>query len=67
MGLYREAVSAWGLAMPVQLKRLHDRSDESVFDALKEIIGDVTSQTWTIDAKIAWRLMQCATSDTTRS
>ena len=56
--LYRKALSKWGQAMPVQLKALKDRSDEAVFEALKEVIGDVESETWTIDAKIAWALMQ---------
>ena len=56
--LYRKAVMEWGSAMPERLRKLTDRSDESVFDALKEVLGDVCSETWTIDAKIAWRLMQ---------
>lgn len=56
--LYRKALSKWGQALPMQLKGLKDRSDEAVFDALKEVIGDVTSETWTIDSKIAWALMQ---------
>ena len=56
--LYRKAVLKWGLALPKQLKRLKDRSDDSVFNALREVISDVTSSTWTADAKIAWALMQ---------
>ena len=56
--LYRKAVLKWGQALPVQLKCLKDRSDESVFYALQEVLGDITSETWTIDSKIAWALMQ---------
>lgn len=56
--LYRKAVCVWGAAIPRQLKQLRDRSDESVFYALDAVIGDFMSPTWTIDAKIAWALMQ---------
>ena len=56
--LYRKALSNWGQALPPQLKGLKDRSDEAVFDALKEVLGDITSETWLIDSKIAWALMQ---------
>ena len=56
--LYRKAVLAWGVALPSQLKELKDRSDESVFNALKEVMGDPFSKDWAVDSKIAWRLMQ---------
>ena len=56
--LYREAVKAWGAAMPTQLKGLKDRSDDSVFCALDLVMDDLFSDTWEADSKIAWRLMQ---------
>jgi len=58
MSLYRSAVIAWGACMPKQLSELTDRSDETVAMALSAVIGDVCSATWTIDAKIAWDLLQ---------
>lgn len=48
---------AWGVAMPKQLKRLQNRDDAHVFEALKDVLNDILSDTWTIDAKIAWQLM----------
>lgn len=56
--LYRKAVNAWGLAMPSKIRNLSDRSDESVFTALNEVCGDLFSENWESDSKIAWRLMQ---------
>ena len=56
--LYYKAKMAWGVAMPKQLKRLQIRDDEHVFEALKDVLNDVLSETWTTDAKIAWALMQ---------
>ncbi len=58
MELYRKAVLAWGLALPESLKRLQNRSDGSVYEALVAVLNDVTSPSWTTDAKIAWALMQ---------
>ena len=55
--LYHEAKMAWGVAMPKQLKRLQNRDDAHVFEALKDVLNDILSDTWTIDAKIAWQLM----------
>ena len=55
--LYNEAKMAWGACMPKQLKRLQNRDDEHVFNALKDVMHDVMSDTWTIDSKIAWSLM----------
>lgn len=56
--LYLKAKLAWGVAMPKQLKRLQNRDNEHVFEALKDVLNDITSTTWTTDAKIAWALMQ---------
>ena len=56
--LYDKALIAWGTALPKQLRELTDHSDWNVFNALKEVVGDIASDNWTIDSKIAWRLMQ---------
>ena len=56
--MYCKAKMAWGACMPKQLKRLQNRDDEHVFEALKDVMGDILSDTWTIDAKIAWAIMQ---------
>lgn len=58
MNLYRKAVMAWGSAMPTQLKRLQDRSDEKVYEALVSVLNDILSESWTHDARIAWAIMQ---------
>ena len=58
MSLYRQSVLAWGACLPNQLKMLTDRSDEAVMEALKSVLEDIFSETWTYDAKIAWALMQ---------
>lgn len=55
--LYYEAKMAWGVCMPKQLKRLQNRDDEHVFEALNDILNDICSSTWTIDSKIAWRIL----------
>ena len=55
--LYRKAKMQWGAAMPKQLRRLQIRDDEHVMEALRDVMHDVMSDTWTIDAKIAWALM----------
>ena len=56
--LYKKALNKWGVALPTQLKYLKDRSDESVYNALQRVLEDVTSDTWEVDSKIAWALMQ---------
>ena len=56
--LYSKAKDAWGGDIPKQLHALTDRSDESVFNALNEVLGDLFSDTWLKDSKIAWKLMQ---------
>ena len=56
--LYYEAKMAWGQAMPKQLRRLQNRDDAHVYEALKDVLNDVLSDTWTVDAKIAWAIMQ---------
>ena len=58
MSLYRKSVLAWGVCLPNQLKSLSDRSDEAVIEALKEVLADVLSDSWTTDARIAWALIQ---------
>ena len=58
MSLYRKSVLAWGVCLPRQLKILSDRSDEAVIEALKEVLADVLSESWTTDARIAWALIQ---------
>lgn len=55
--LYYFAKMAWGVAMPKQLKRLTNRDDAHVFEALKDVLNDVTSDNWTTDAKIAWSIL----------
>ena len=55
--LYNEAKMAWGACMPQPLKRLQNRDDEHVLDALRDVMHDVMSDTWTVDAKIAWSLI----------
>lgn len=55
--LYYLAKMAWGVCMPKQLKRLDKRDDAHVFEALKDVLNDVTSENWTTDAKIAWQIM----------
>ena len=56
--LYYKAKMSWGVCMPKQLRRLQNRDDEHVYGALKDVLNDVLSDTWTTDAKIAWALMQ---------
>ena len=56
--LYYKAKMAWGTCMPKQLKRLQNRDDSHVYEALKDVLNDIMSDTWTIDAKIAWAIMQ---------
>ena len=56
--LYFKAKMAWGVCLPKQIKRLHNRDDEHVFEALKDVLNDILSETWTIDSKIAWAIMQ---------
>ena len=56
--LYFKAKMAWGVCLPKQLKRLQNRDDEHVFEALKDVLGDILSDNWTTDAKIAWAIMQ---------
>ena len=56
--MYYKAKMAWGVAMPKQLKRLQNRDDAHVYEALKDVLNDVTSDNWTVDAKIAWAIMQ---------
>ena len=55
--LYRMAIQAWGACTPEPLRRLQIRDDEHTLNALRDVLHDVTSPTWTVDAKIAWRLM----------
>ena len=55
--LYYEAKMAWGVAMPKQLKRLQNRDDAHVFEALKDVLNDILSDTWLVDSKIAWELL----------
>lgn len=56
--MYYKAKMAWGVCLPKPLKRLQNRDDEHVFEALKDVLRDVTSDTWTTDARIAWSIMQ---------
>lgn len=56
--LYRKAVCAWGVAIPERIKQLENTSDESVYNALVDILGDILSPTWVSDSRIAWALMQ---------
>ena len=56
--LYCRAKMAWGVAMPKPIKRLQNRDDDHVAQALYDVLNDVLSETWTIDAKIAWSLLQ---------
>lgn len=56
--LYYKAKMAWGACMPKQLRRLQNRDNEHVFEALKDVLNDILSDTWTTDAKIAWAIMQ---------
>ena len=55
--LYFKAKMAWGACMPKQLKRLQKRDDEHVFEALKDVLNDITSDSWTTDSKIAWSIL----------
>lgn len=55
--LYNEAKLKWGASMPKQIKRLQNRDDDHVAQALYDILADVFSSTWTLDAKIAWALL----------
>ena len=66
MELYRKALAAWGFAMPEQLKNLTDRSDEAVYSALNDVIGDMFSAHWVADSRIAWALMQGREPNCTR-
>lgn len=56
--MYCKAKLAWGLAMPEPLKQLRNRDDDHVMDALRDVIYNVTSESWTTDARIAWTIMQ---------
>lgn len=56
--LYFKSKMAWGACMPKQLKRLQNRDDAHVFEALKDVLNDIMSETWTTDARIAWAIMQ---------
>ena len=56
--LYYHAKMAWGASMPKQLKRLQNRDDTHTLQALYDVLNDILSDTWTIDAKIAWALIQ---------
>lgn len=56
--MYYKAKMAWGVAMPVQLKQLKNRDDEHVIEALQNVLGDITSDNWKVDSKIAWAIMQ---------
>lgn len=56
--LYCDAKMKWGVSMPKQLKRLQNRDDDHVRQALYDILRDITSPTWTIDASIAWAILQ---------
>ena len=56
--LYCRAKMAWGASMPKQLKRLQNRDDIHTLQALYDVLHDILSDTWTIDAKIAWSLIQ---------
>lgn len=56
--LYNKAKLSWGACMPRQISGLHYRDDEHVYNALIDVLNDVTSTNWTTDAKIAWALMQ---------
>lgn len=55
--MYFKAKMAWGVCMPKQLKKLSNRDNAHVFEALKDVLNDVTSDTWTTDSKIAWAIM----------
>ena len=55
--MYDKAKFSWGASMPKQIKRLQNRDDVHVVQALYDILADVMSSTWTIDAKIAWALL----------
>lgn len=55
--MYYRAKMAWGAAMPKQLKRLQNRDDAHVYEALKDVLNDILSDSWTTDAKIAWAIM----------
>ena len=61
--LYRKAKMEWGVCMPRQLRRLQNRDDEHVFEALKDVLTDILSDNWLIDSKIAWRIMTGGTHD----
>lgn len=55
--LYRKAICAWGVSAPAKIVKT-DRSDDAVFNALVEIVGDIFSPTWERDSRIAWALLQ---------
>ena len=48
--LYRKAKMEWGVCMPRQLRRLQNRDDEHVFEALKDVLTDILSDNWLIDS-----------------
>lgn len=56
--LYYRAKMQWGVSMPKPLKRLQNRDDDHVRQALYDILNDIMSPTWTIDASIAWKILQ---------
>ena len=56
--MYFKAKMAWGVCLPRPLKRLQNRDDDHVYEALRDVLEDIMSETWTRDARIAWAIMQ---------
>lgn len=56
--LYEKAEKVWKENKPTQIKALESRSDDCVFSALNDVLGDILSPSWETDSRIAWALMQ---------